>query len=265
MPNNDQIRLGIDFGGSGIKGALIDTETGELTTDRYRIPTPEPSTPEAVAETIRQLTEHFNYKGRVGVAFPAAVQAGIIQTAANIDKSWIGKDAPAILEEKTGCDTIIINDADAAGLAEMRFGHGRDLKGVGMIVTVGSGLGTALFTNGVLMPNTELGHIYYKDKIAEKWASDATRKKKDLSWKKWAKRFGKYLHYMEQLFYPELIIIGGGASKKFDKYEKYLHKVRTRILPAYLQNHAGIIGAAIEAKETEHKQEEEPQKAQPAE
>ena len=265
MPSNNQVRLGIDFGGSGIKGALVDTETGELTTERHRIPTPNPSTPEAVAETIRQMTEHFNYKGRMGVAFPAAVQAGIIQTAANIDKSWIGKDAPAILEEKTGCDAIIINDADAAGLAEMRFGHGRDLQGVGMIVTVGSGLGTALFTNGILMPNTELGHVYYKDKIAEKWASDATRKKKDLSWKKWAKRFGKYLHYMEQLFYPELIIIGGGASKKFNKYEKYLHKVKTRVLPAYLQNHAGIIGAAIEAKETEPKQQQEPRKAQPAE
>jgi len=265
MPNNDQVRLGIDFGGSGIKGALIDTDTGELITDRYRIATPEPSTPENVAETIKQITDYFHYKGRMGVAFPAAVQAGIIQTASNIDKSWIGKDAAAILEEKTGCETIIINDADSAGLAEMRFGHGKDLQGVGMIVTVGSGLGTALFTNGVLLPNTELGHVHYKDKIAEKWASDATRKKKDLSWKKWAKRFGKYLHYMEQLFYPELIIIGGGASKKFNKYEKYLHKVKTRVLPAHLQNHAGIIGAAVEARETEQTREEEKQNAQPAE
>ena len=259
MLNNEKVRLGIDFGGSGIKGALIDTESGKLTTDRYRIPTPNPSTPEAVADTIKQITEHFGYQGRMGVAFPAAVQNGIIQTASNIDKSWIGQDATAILREKTGCETIIINDADAAGLAEMRFGQGKDIQGVGLIVTVGSGLGTALFINGILLPNTELGHVYYKDKIAEKWASDATRKKKELTWKKWAKRFGKYLHHMEQLFYPELIIIGGGASKKFSKYEKYLHKVKTPVQPAYLQNHAGIIGAAVEARETEP--EKEPQQA----
>ena len=251
MANNDHVRLGIDFGGSGIKGALVDIETGELTTERHRIPTPDPATPKAVAQKIKEITEHFNYKGMMGIAFPSAVQGGIIQTAANIDKSWIGKDAPAIFKEVTGCDSVIINDADAAGLAEMRFGHGKDLKGVGLIVTVGSGLGTALFTNGVLMPNTELGHVHFKKKEAEKWASDAVRKKENLSWKKWAKRFGKYLHYMEKLFYPEIIIIGGGASKKFEKYESYLHKVKTRVLPAYLQNHAGIIGAAIEAWEFE--------------
>ncbi len=249
MSNQEYVRLGIDFGGSGIKGALIDTRTGELTTERHRIQTPEPSTTFAVAQTIKHIAEHFNYQGRIGLAMPAPVQAGIVQKAANIDKSWIGTDVPALLKEATGCETTVINDADAAGLAEMRFGHGKDLRGVGLMVTVGSGLGTALFTNGVLLPNTELGHLHYKNKIAEKWASDATRKKEDLSWKKWAKRFGKYLHHLEKLFYPELIIIGGGASKKFEKYESYLHKVKTRVLPAYLQNHAGIIGAAVEAIE----------------
>jgi len=252
MTNQEHIRLGIDFGGSGIKGALINTETGELTTERHRIATPDPSTPDAVAHTIKEICDHFDYQGRMGVAFPAAIRNGIIQTASNIDESWVGQDAPAIFKEVTGCEAVIINDADAAGLAEMRFGHGKDLAGVGLIVTVGSGLGTALFTSGILLPNTELGHIHYKNKVAEKWASDAIRKEEELSWKKWAKRFGKYLHYMEKLFYPELIIIGGGASKKFEKYDSYLLKrVETRVVPAHLQNHAGIIGAAIEARESE--------------
>jgi polyphosphate glucokinase len=255
----NNICLGIDFGGSGIKGALVDTNTGQLHSDRHRIPTPNPSTPEAVAATIGEIVDHFNYQGDIGVAFPAAIQNGIVQNASNIDKSWIGKDAPKIFSDKTNCRVKVLNDADAAGLAEMRFGHGIEMAGVVLIVTVGVGLGTALFTNGVLLPNTELGHVYIKKKTeAEHWASDAIRKQENLSWKKWAKRFGKYLHHMEGLFYPELIIIGGGASKKFDKYSKYLKKVKTQIKPAKLQNHAGIIGAAVEAVETKVKTESEP-------
>lgn len=248
MDNN--ICLGIDFGGSGIKGALVDTQTGELKSDRHRILTPQPSTPEAVAATIKEIVDHFNYQGNIGVAFPSPILHGIVQTAANIDKGWIGKDAAGIFSDATQCRVSVLNDADAAGLAEMRFGHGKDIKGVGLIVTVGVGLGTALFVNGMLLPNTELGHIYLKNnKEAERWASDATRKRKNLSWKKWARRFGKYLHHLEGLFYPELIIIGGGASKKYDKYAQHLKKVKSHVRPAQLFNHAGIIGAAVEAVE----------------
>lgn len=248
----ESICLGIDFGGSGIKGALVDTRNGELQSERHRIPTPDPSTPEAVSGTIKEIVDHFNYQGSVGVAFPAAIMNGIVQNASNIDDSWIGKDAPKLLSEATNCRVEVLNDADAAGLAEMRFGQGKNIRGVGLIVTVGVGLGTALFTEGVLLPNTELGHVYLKKKkkVAEHWASDAIRKQENLSWKKWAKRFGKYLHHLEGLFYPELIIIGGGASKKFDKYAKHLKKVKTKVVPAELQNHAGIIGAAVEAIET---------------
>ncbi|MFP4621118.1 MAG: polyphosphate--glucose phosphotransferase [Bacteroidales bacterium] len=248
----ENICLGIDFGGSGIKGALVDTRSGALQSDRHRIPTPNPATPEAVAKTIRELVDHFNHRGDVGVAFPAAIMDGIVQNASNISDQWIGKDAPKLLSEATNCRVEVLNDADAAGLAEMRFGQGKNIHGVGLIVTVGVGLGTALFTDGVLLPNTELGHVYLKKKkvVAEHWASDAIRKQENLSWKQWAKRFGKYLHHLEGLFYPELIIIGGGASKKFDKYAPYLKKVKTKVIPAELQNHAGIIGAAVEAMET---------------
>ena len=254
---DEHICLGIDFGGSGIKGALVDTRNGELQSDRHRISTPNPATPETVSETIKELVDHFNYQGSAGIAFPAAIMNGIVQNASNIDDSWIGQNASKLLSEVTNCSVEVLNDADAAGLAEMRFGHGKNIHGVGLIVTVGVGLGTALFTNGVLLPNTELGHVYLKKKkkVAEHWASDAIRKQENLSWKKWAKRFGKYLHHLEGLFYPELIIIGGGASKKFDKYAQYLKKVRTKVVPAELQNHAGIIGAAVEAFETKEQSE----------
>jgi polyphosphate glucokinase len=246
---DDSVRLGIDFGGSGIKGALVDINKGELVSDRHRIPTPDPSTPGRVSEVIRQIVEYFNYKGIVGVAFPAAIQQGIVMTASNIDESWIGKNAGELFYQATGCRTMVLNDADAAGLAEIRFGNGQDISGVAMMVTVGSGLGTSIFINGTLLPNTELGHLYYKGKISEHWASDAVRKSEDLSWKKWGKRFGKYLRYLERLFYPSIIIIGGGASKKMERFEKQLKRVQTRVVPAALQNHAGIIGAAVEAKE----------------
>lgn len=243
----EQIPLGIDFGGSGIKGALVDIEKGTLASDRHRIPTPEPATPERVSEVIRQIVTHFDYQGVLGVAFPSAIQQGIVRTASNIDESWIGENAGALFSKTTGCAATVVNDADAAGLAEVRYGNGKDIKGVAIMVTVGSGLGTSLFINGQLVPNTELGHIHYKNKIAEHWASDATRKTEELSWKKWGKRFAKYLHYLENLFYPEIFIIGGGVSKKFEKFEEKLDRVRTPVVPAALENHAGIIGAAIEA------------------
>lgn len=244
---DDSVRLGIDFGGSGIKGALVDVNNGELVSDRHRIPTPDPSAPERVSEVIKQIVDHFDYKGVVGVAFPAAIQQGIVMTASNIDESWIGKNAGDLFYQATGCRTSVLNDADAAGLAEIRFGNGKDITGVAMMVTVGSGLGTSIFINGTLVPNTELGHLYYKGKISEHWASDAVRKSEDLSWKKWGKRFSKYLRYLERLFYPDIIIIGGGASKKMERFENQLKRVQTKVVPAALQNHAGIIGAAVEA------------------
>ncbi|MCF8309406.1 MAG: ROK family protein [Bacteroidales bacterium] len=243
------IHLGIDFGGSGIKGCLVDTSQGVFTTERHRIETPSPASPEKVTQIFKDIINHFDYSGDVGVAFPAAVQNGLVRTASNIDKSWIGQNAATLIEESTSNRASVVNDADAAALAEVRFGHGKDIAGTVLMITIGSGLGTAIFTDGKLLANTELGHVYYKNKIAEKWASDATRKEEDLSWKKWAKRFNEYLHYMEKLFYPELIILGGGASKKFEKYSEYLKDVETEVVPAYLQNHAGIIGAAIRAAE----------------
>ncbi|MGM0566071.1 MAG: polyphosphate--glucose phosphotransferase [Bacteroidota bacterium] len=240
----ENIRLGIDFGGSGIKGGLVDINKGELIGERHRIETPNPATPAGVSEVIQQIVTHFDYTGEIGVAFPAAIQNGVVKTASNIDKSWIGNNAETMFTQITKNPVKVMNDADAAGIAEMRFGHGRDIKGVALIVTIGSGLGTAIFTNGVLVPNTELGHIHYKNKVAEKWASDAVRKKQDLSWKKWGKRFAEYLQYMQKLFYPEIIILGGGASKKFDKYKDTLEDVETKVVPAHLQNQAGIIGSA---------------------
>lgn len=240
----ENTRLGIDFGGSGIKGGLVDVSKGELIGERHRIETPNPSTPQAVSEVIQQIVTHFDYTGEIGVAFPAAIQSGIVKTASNIDKSWIGTNAETMFTQITKNPVKVMNDADAAGIAEMRFGHGREIEGVALIVTIGSGLGTAIFTNGVLVPNTELGHIHYKNKVAEKWASDAVRKKQDLSWKKWGKRFAEYLQYMQKLFYPEIIILGGGASKKFDKYQDTLKDVETKVVPAHLQNQAGIIGSA---------------------
>jgi polyphosphate glucokinase len=245
----ENIVLGFDVGGSGIKGALVDVKTGELKSERKRIETPRPATPLSVSQILKKITDEFEYKGKIGVAFPAAIQNGVVRTAANIDNSWIGENAEEMFSKRTDCQVSVLNDADAAGLAEMRFGHGKGVNGVVMLITVGSGIGTVLFNDQVMVPNTELGHIHYKKKVAEKWASDAVRKEEDLSWKKWAKRFDKYLRYMEKLFYPELIILGGGVSKKFDKYSEYLKRVQTRVVPAYLQNHAGIIGAAMDSME----------------
>jgi len=236
--------LGVDIGGSGVKGAPVDTETGQLLTQRYRIPTPQPATPKAVAKTLAKLVKHFKWSGPVGCGFPAVIQNGVARTASNVDDRWIGTDAEALFTKATRCPTRVINDADAAGLAEMKFGAGQGQQGVVLLVTVGTGLGTALFTDGVLLPNTELGHIILNGKIAERYASDAVRKRRDLSWKAWAKRLDAYLCRLEQLLWPDVIIIGGGASKK---YERFLHRltVRAEVRPAQLLNEAGIVGAAL--------------------
>jgi polyphosphate glucokinase len=235
--------LGIDIGGSGIKGAPVDLSQGVLTAERLGIPTPRPATPDAVAAMVCKITRHFNWTGPVGCGLPAVVQNGIARTAANIDSSWIGVDARTLLSQRTGCPVTVINDADAAGIAETRFGAGRNRDGTILTVTVGTGLGTALCRNGVLVPNTELGHLLLNGKVAEKYASGATREELGLSYKKWANRFDTYLHRLQVLFWPDLFIIGGGISKEHEKFFPYL-TIETDILPAALRNEAGIVGAA---------------------
>ena len=236
-------RLGIDIGGSGIKGALVDTEAGCFIGERHRIPTPQPATPQAVAETVRAIVAHFDYSGPLGVGLPAVVQQGVARTAANIHQDWIGTDAEALLREATGCPTRVVNDADAAGIAEMRFGAGRGCAGVVMVVTLGTGIGSALFTDGQLLPNTELGHLLVGSVEAEHYASDATRKREDLGWRKWAARLDEVLHAYQALWWPDRFILGGGVSKKHEKYLGRL-TVEAEVVPAELLNHAGIIGAA---------------------
>lgn len=241
------ILLGIDIGGSGIKGGIVDTNSGQLIGERHRIPTPNPSTPRAIAETIAQLSEHFNYSGSIGCGFPALIKNGYIKTAANIHQSWIDVDATELFSNVTKQNVYILNDADAAGLAEVQFGAGKKAQGTVFMITVGTGIGTALFTDGKLLPNTELGHVKMYGKSAEKYCSDAVREKKDLTWKEWGKRFNEYLAYMEFLFSPSLFIIGGGVSKKFELFSEYL-KCETTVVPALLKNQAGIIGAAAYAE-----------------
>lgn len=240
--------LGIDVGGSGIKGAIVDTKKGALLSERHRLLTPAIANPELVGEEITNLVKHFNWKGPIGIGMPAVVQHGIVKTAANIDKSFIGYNFENFLVEKLKVPVKIINDADAAGLAEMKFGAGKDQEGVVLLITVGTGIGTVIFTNRKLLPNTELGHIFMKDnREAEQYTSDATRQNLDLSWPDWGNRFNEFLNYMESLFWPDLIIVGGGVSKNEKKYQPYL-SLNTKVVNAILKNNAGIIGAAIAAK-----------------
>jgi polyphosphate glucokinase len=240
--------LGIDIGGSGIKGALINGITGEMTTERHRIPTPDKSTPQNVADVVGQLTRHFNWRGPIGCTFPAVVRHGIVYTAANVDKSWIGTDAVALFEQATGCPVRVLNDADAAGMAEMVIGAGKERKGVVIMLTFGTGIGSAIFVDGHLLPNTEFGHLPVRGKDAEHRASAKVRDDEDLSWSEWAKRVNEFLELMEFFFSPDLFIIGGGVSKK---QHKFLHLLKTEaeIVPAQLLNEAGIIGAAMAARD----------------
>lgn len=238
--------LGIDIGGSGIKGAPVDTKRGELLAPRYRIPTPEGAKPKDVAKVVAKITAHFSWEGPVGCGVPAVIQRGIAKTAANIDSAWIGTDIARLFTKNSGCPFHVVNDADAAGLAEMAFGVGKGRKGVVLIVTIGTGLGTSLFTEGVLLPNTELGHIEIGGEDAELNASGAARKREGLNWKEWAIRFDAYLKTLESLIWPDLIILGGGASKKHEKFF-HLLTVQAEILPAATLNEAGIIGAALAA------------------
>jgi polyphosphate glucokinase len=242
--------LGIDIGASGIKGALVDVEKGRLTGERLRIPTPAPSTPAAIAEACAEMTRYFNYTGLVGIGFPAIVKNGVALSASNIDSSWIGTHINnAVMQVAPDCQVYSTNDADAAGIAEMRFGAGAKENGVVLMITIGTGLGSALFYRGMLIPNTELGHVIYPKKtVAEKYASSGAREKAKMSRKEWADRFDGYLKHMERLFSPDLIILGGGESKLFDQYKERLH-TKCRLVPAQLLNNAGITGAAMFAYE----------------
>ncbi|NMH97642.1 polyphosphate--glucose phosphotransferase [Pseudonocardia acidicola] len=236
--------FGVDIGGSGIKGAPVDLNKGKLAAERVRIPTPQPSTPEAVAEAVGQVLDHFDWDDRFGCTFPAVVQHGIVQTAANVDTSWIGVDAHELLRSKTGRPALVINDADAAGAAEVRFGAAKDHKGVVLVTTLGTGIGSALVVDGVLVPNTELGHLEIDSCDAESRAADSAREREGLSWEEWAQRLTRYYSHVEALLWPDLIVVGGGVSKKAEKWLPAV-QIRTPIVPATLRNEAGIIGAAL--------------------
>jgi polyphosphate glucokinase len=239
--------LGLDIGGSGIKGALIDVETGFLSSDRYRLPTPEEAWPDDVADVVNQVVKHFSYSGVLGAGFPAVVHHGVAYSAANIHESWIGKDVSELLHRVTGCKSYVLNDADAAGMAEMEFGAGRRHEfGTVILLTIGTGIGSAMFVDGHLYPNTELGHIEIRGKDAERRSSDAVRDRKKLTWEEWAMRFQEVLSTYERLFSPDLFILGGGASKSFSQFEQFL-RVRAEIKVAELLNQAGLVGAAVYA------------------
>jgi len=240
--------LGIDIGGSGIKGALVNLATGEMTTERFRLPTPDRSTPENVAQVVGELTRHFEWHDPIGCTFPAIVRHGVVYTAANVDKSWIGPDAKSLFEEATGCPVRVLNDADAAGMAEMMVGAGKGRQGVVIMLTFGTGIGSAIFIDGHLLPNTEFGHLQIRGKDAEHRASAKIREQEDLSWPEWAERVNEYLKAMEFFFSPDLFIIGGGVSKKQHKFLPLL-KAQAEIVPALLLNEAGIVGAAMAARD----------------
>ena len=242
--------FGIDVGGSGIKGARVDLDAGAFAADRVRIETPKPATPDAVCDVVVQVLEQAGAPdGPFGMTLPAVVMHGTARTAANIDDSWIGTDVAALARERTGREVAVVDDADAAGVAEVRFGAARDVAGTVLVLTLGTGIGSALFLDGVLVPNTELGHLELAGEVAEKQASDAARKRKDLDWPQWTERLSAYLRHVDRLVWPDLVVLGGGVSKKAATWLPLLTDVRPPVRPAELKNDAGIIGAALLAAE----------------
>lgn len=236
--------LGIDIGGTGIKGAVVDTKKGHLVTDRLRLLTPQPATPESVAATVGEVARHFEWDGPIGCTFPGVVKGGRVHTAANLDKAWIDLHAAELFSKETGCPVTVVNDADAAGEAEARFGAAHGRPGLVIAVTLGTGIGTALVVDGRLVPNSELGHLPLHNGDAEKWAANSVREHFDLSWADWAERVDEYLHMVEDLFWPDLFVIGGGVSKQGDQFIPLL-TCRTPVVPAELLNQAGIVGGAL--------------------
>ncbi len=245
--------LGIDIGGSGVKGGIVDLRKGELIGERVRVPTPKSRNPQMLIDAVAEVVNAFEWKGKIGCGFPGVVRSQVIETAANIGgKKLIGMNLAEEIGKRCGCDAWIINDADAAGVAEVRYGSGKNIKGLVLMLTVGTGIGTALFQDGILVPNLEFGHLKMKDKStsrntdAEKLYSDAVRKSKDLSWRVWTERFNNYLRYVHALCWPNLIILGGGLASKREKFFKYID-VDCDVVTAKLENKAGIIGAAYVA------------------
>lgn len=239
----------MDIGGSGIKGAPVDLNRGDLAQERHKVLTPQPATPDGVAGCVVEVVRHFDWDGPVGVTFPGVVTGGVTRSAANMDKAWVGVDTAALLSSRLdGRPVTVLNDADAAGVAEMAYGAGRGVDGTVILLTLGTGIGSALFTDGHLVPNTELGHLELKGHDAETRASVKAKDDGDLTWEHWARRVGKYLAHVEMLFSPDLFIIGGGVSRKPEKFLPLIEGVRARIVPAELQNNAGIVGAAMAAR-----------------
>ncbi|MEU6006850.1 polyphosphate--glucose phosphotransferase [Streptomyces sp. NPDC001698] len=243
--------FGVDIGGSGIKGAPVDLDRGDLTQERHKVLTPQPATPDTVADGVKEVVDHFGWTGPVGLTFPGVVTGGaMVRTAANVDKSWVDTDARALFGGRLGgLPVTVVNDADAAGVAEMHFGAGRGRKGTVVLLTFGTGIGSAVFVDGVLVPNTELGHLELNGHEAEKRASSKAKDDNELSWERWARRVGKYLAHVEMLFSPELFIVGGGVSRKSEKFLPLIEGIKAEIVPAQLQNNAGIVGAAMHAAE----------------
>lgn len=239
--------FGIDIGGSGMKAAIVDLADGRLLSERTRIPTPRPATPEAMADVARQLVERNEWTGPIGVGFPGIVRHGIVGSAINLDPSWVAVDADRVFTEACGVDVAMVNDADAAGLAEMRYGAGRGVDGVVLVLTFGTGIGSGLFVDGILVPNTELGHIELDGRDAESHAAASVREREGIGWKQWAPRVERYLRHLEMLFSPDLFIVGGGASKAADKWLPLI-SIDTEIVAAAMANNAGIVGAALVAR-----------------
>jgi polyphosphate glucokinase len=244
-----KLGFGVDIGGSGIKGAVVDLAVGGLATERYKVLTPRPSTPGAVAEVVAEVVGQFGWEGPLGCTFPAVVREGVARTAANVDSSWIGTNIESVVSSATGLPVVAVNDADAAGLAEARWGAGKGVKGLVIVVTLGTGIGTALFYNGALIPNSELGHIELDGEDYERKASAGAREREGLAWDKWAKRLQRYFSAIEALLWPDLFIVGGGVSRRAEKFLPMV-TLSTPIVPATLQNEAGIAGAAYLAAET---------------
>ncbi|MGP3688229.1 polyphosphate--glucose phosphotransferase [Streptomyces sp. IBSNAI002] len=241
--------MGVDIGGSGIKGAPVDLDRGDLAQERHKVLTPQPATPDGVAGCVAEVVRAFSWSGPVGVTFPGVVTSGVTRSAANMDKGWIGTDAASLLSrELGGLPVTVLNDADAAGVAEMTYGAGRGRDGTVILLTLGTGIGSAVFTDGRLVPNTELGHLELKGHDAETRASVKAKEDADLTWPHWAHRVQKYLAHVEMLFSPDLFIIGGGVSRKPEKFLPLIEGIRAEIVPAKLQNNAGIVGAAMAAR-----------------
>ena len=238
----------MDIGGSGIKGCVVDLDLGALVGERVRIETPQPSIPGPVCEVVSRIVSSFGWTERIGVTFPGVMKSGVVYTAANVDKSWVGTDLAASVAEHIPGTVQTLNDADAAGIAEMRYGAGRDQRGLVLMLTFGTGIGSALFIDGVLVPNTEFGHIQVDGEDGEKRASAAAREREDLGYPHWAKRVDRYLDVLETSLWPDLIIVGGGVSKKAEKWVPLL-TTRTPVVTAQLHNDAGIVGAALAAQE----------------